>query len=960
MLKQVVPTDFPLFLIHLTKVYLSIIKSFIMFKKFSLFFGLLFFAFWSLSAQNLTDTLKPDPNVRIGKLANGLTYYIQHNSEPKNRVELRLVVNAGSICEKNDQQGLAHLLEHMCFNGTEHFKKSALVDFIEATGVKFGAHLNANTSFDQTIFMLQMPTDRQSLIDSGLLVLEDWAHHVRLTGTEIDKERGVVKEEWRLGLGAQDRMMNKYIPIILKGSRYAQRLPIGKMPVIDTAHYETLRSFYHTWYRPDLMAVIVVGDVNVDQMQQLIEKHFGKLTNPKNEQKRVIYGIPNNKKPLVAVETDKEATTNQVVVFYKHPKNPDVTVEDFKKHLENQLIGNMITARLAEISQKPQAPFMFAGAGYGGFLGRTTDAYTAFAIAKDNQIEKTLKTLLDENKRMQEYGFTPTELARAKKNLIRKYERLYADRNKQNSARLASEYISNFTEKEPIPGIAEEYKLVKELVPQIKLASVDTTASHWVTDTNMVVLITAPQKKGVKVPSEDEVMAIIRAEKDVRLKPYVDKVLRAPLVAGTITPGKIVSIQKEDTLCEKWTLSNGMEVYIKPTDFKNDQVLYKAYSTGGSSLLPDDKVIITRVLTDIIDESGLGQFSGLDLKKKLAGKAVSLSPFFGSLQQGFEGNASPKDLETLFKLQYLYFTAPRRDDEIFQKVINNQENLIKHLSANPRMVFYDTLLQTITSHSPRTIVIPTEAQIKSIRQADIYSVYKKQFQHAAGFKIFLVGNVDKQKLKPLVEKYLASVPTGENLTWKDRTPPFPKGIKKAEVHKGKAPQSQVMIVMQGKYRYTPGNNLVMNALVQALDIELREKVREEESGTYGIYVSPNLDKYPEEKYTLMTGFGCAPKNVDKLVKSVFEVMEKMQKSGPDALTLKKVKETFIRTYETQVRQNNFWLRALTDKTFLGTPIPTVKDYDREVEGLTAEKVKKAAKKYLTTRHYVLGVLKPEK
>ncbi len=931
-----------------------------MFKKSVFLLGFFLFFLWGVQAQPLSDTLKPDPTVKIGKLANGLTYYIQHNNEPKNRVELRLVVNAGSICEKPDQQGLAHLLEHMCFNGTEHFKKSALVDFIEASGVKFGAHLNANTSFDQTIFMLQMPTDRKTLIDSALLVLEDWAHNVRLTGTEIDKERGVVKEEWRLGLGAQDRMMKKYIPVILKGSRYAQRLPIGKMAVIDTAHYETLRSFYHTWYRPDLMAVIVVGDINVDQMQKMIEQHFGKLKNPANEQKRIIYGLPNNKKPLVAIATDKEATMNQVVVFYKHPKQPEVTVAGFKKHLENQLISSMITARLAEITQKPGAPFMYAGAGYGGFLGRTTDAYTAFAIPKDNQIGKALKTLLDENKRMQEYGFTDTELARQKKNLMRKYERLYADRNKQKSASLANEYINNFIEKEPIPGIAEEYKLAKELIPQINLATVDTTAKHWVTDTNMVVLITAPQKKGVKVPDKQEVLSIIEAEKTVQLKPYVDKVLRAPLIAHTIKPGKIVKMEKADSLYDKWTLSNGMEVYIKPTNFKNDQVLYKAYSPGGSSLLPDDKVVITRVFSDIIDESGVGQFSGLELDKKLAGKAVSLSPFLDKLTQGFEGNASPKDLETLFKLQYLYFTNPRQDKEIFEKVITNQENLIKHLSASPKMVFYDSLSKVVTSHSPRALVIPTEKQIRSIKQADIYNIYKKQFQHAAGYKIFLVGNVDEQTLKPLVEKYLASIPTGKALSWKDHTPPFPKGITRVNVYKGKAPQSQVLIVMEGKYRYTPQDNLVMKALVQSLDIELREKVREEESGTYGIYVSPQLTKYPQQKYVLMTGFGCAPKNVERLTNSVFEVMKKVQADGPDALTLKKVKETFIRSYETSVNKNSFWLDRLVDHTFLGTEIPTVKAYDASVEKLTAEKVKKAAKKYLTEKHYVLGVLKPEK
>ncbi len=931
-----------------------------MFKKSVLFIGLFLFALLGSKAQNLSDTLKPNPNVTIGKLTNGLTYYIQHNNEPKDRVELRLVVDAGSINEKNDQQGLAHLLEHMSFNGTKHFKKSALVDFIEASGVKFGAHLNANTSFDQTIYILQMPTDRETLIDSAMLVLEDWAHNVRLEGSEIDKERGVVKEEWRLGLGAQDRMMNKYIPVILKGSRYARRLPIGKMAVVDTAHYQTIRSFYHTWYRPDLMAVIVVGDVNVNQMKKLIEQHFGKISNPQNEKKRVTYGIPGNKKPLIAITTDKEATMNQVVVFYKHPKKHEVLVSGFKKHLENQLISSMITARLAEITQNPGAPFMYAGAGYGGFLGRTTDAYTAFAIAKDNQISNSLKTLFDEGKRMQEYGFTPTELAREKKNLMRKYERLYADKNKQKSSLLAQKYIVNFTDKAPIPGIAEEYKLTKELLPQVKLESLDSVAKHWITDSNMVVLITAPQKKGVKVPTQQDVMSIIETEKTIQLKPYVDKVLRAPLIAHVIKPGKIIQVQKTNPLYEKWTLSNGIEVFVKPTQFKNDQVLYKAYSTGGSSLLPDDKVILTRVFSNIVDESGIGQFNGIDLEKKLAGKAANLTPFMNNLQQGFKGNASPKDLETLFKLQYLFFTSPRQDKEIFQKVITNQENLIKHLSANPRMVFYDSLSRVITSHSPRSIIIPTEAQIKSIRQADIYSIYKKQFQHAAGYKIFLVGNINAQKLKPLVEKYLASIPTGENLTWKDVSSVFPKGVTNVDVYKGSAPQSQVVIVMKGKYRYSPENNLIMNALVQSLNIALREKVREEESGTYGIYVSPTLRKYPKEKYTLMIGFGCSPKNVNKLVKSVFGVIKKIQAEGPNDMTLKKVKETFKRSRETSERENSFWLNQLENSSFYGTKILSVKEYDAAVGNITVEKIKKAAKRYLKTKHYVLGVLKPKK
>jgi len=932
-----------------------------MFKKTIFSFLFLVYTLGGIVAQGLTDSLPIDTQVKTGRLDNGLTYYIRQNKEPKNRLELRLVINAGSICETDNQQGLAHLLEHMCFNGTKHFKKSALVDFIEASGVKFGAHLNASTSFDQTIYMLQIPSNRGGLVDSALLVLEDWAHNVRLEGDEIDKERGVVKEEWRLGLGAQDRMMKQYIPIILKGSRYAKRLPIGKMAVIDTSHYETIRSFYHDWYRPDLMAVIVVGDVPTDSIQQLIEKHFGKFSNPVHEKKRVIYGIPDNKEPLVAIAKDKEAINNQVVLFYKHPKQTVKTVNDYRNYLISQLYNQMMAARLNEITQKPTAPFIYAGAAYGSFLGRTTDAYTGFALAKDNQIEKSLKVLLDEDKRVLDYGFTKTEFERQLKNLKRSYERAFAEKDKTNSSRLIKEYVNHFLTNAPMSGIENEYKLAERLLPSIHLEEVNQLAKQWVSDSNLVVLITAPDKESVEVPTEKAVLNLIKNEKTVQLKPYVDKVLSAPLLLHPPKAGGITKTEKIDTLYEKWTLSNGIEVYVKPTHFKNDEVLYRAYSPGGSSLLPDNKVVMTRIFSNIVNESGLGQFSGIDLQKKLSGKVVELSPFMSSLQHGFKGNASPKDLETLFQLQYLYFTHPRQDEEIFEKGIDNLKNQIKHLSANPQMVFYDSLYQTINMHSLRVIVIPTEKQINSIRRSDLYFTYKKLYEHAAGFKVFIVGNVDTSHLKVLVSRYLASVPTGKGpLNWEDRTTSFPKGENRVEVMKGSEPQSRVALVMKGKYRFNDHNNLIVNAFVQSLNIELRERVREEESGTYGIYVSPYLSKYPKPEYSLMLGFGCAPENVNRLVKSVFAVMVKMKKEGPDALTLKKVKETFLRSYESDVRKNNYWLNKLIDLDFEGLPINTSTTYEAKVNAISVGDIRKAAKKYITEKHYVLGVLIPEK
>lgn len=411
---------------------------------------------------------------------------------------------------------------------------------------------------------------------------------------------------------------------------------------------------------------------------------------------------------------------------------------------------------------------------------------------------------------------------------------------------------------------------------------------------------------------------------------------------------------------DKWTLSNGMEVFIKPTNYKNDEVLYKAYSLGGSSLFPDDKVIMSRVLGNIVNESGLGKFSDVELQKKLSGKVVSLSPNIDLMTQGYSGSASPKDLETLLKLQYLFFTQPRQDNSIFDKVIDDLKNQIKHVSANPKMVFYDSLYQVVTEHSPRLIVIPTEKQVNSIWQSQIYKVYKDQFQHAAGYKVFFVGNVNEDVLKPLVEKYLASIPTGEALHWKDVTPGFPKGENKVTVHKGTEPQSSVILVMKGDYKYNDHNNLLMDALVQTLNIELREKVREQESGTYGISMWPTLDKYPREQYSLMLNFGCAPKNVDKLVGSVFEIYEKFRKEGPSESTLKKVKETFIRTRESDGRKNSFRLNQIISSQFEGDQIQSNSEYDAAVNAISVAELKRFAKKYLTMDHYVLGVLKPEK
>ncbi len=930
-----------------------------MIKKLSALFLFLATTIISVQAQETEKLLQPDPQVKTGKLDNGLVYYIRHNEEPKNRVELRLAINAGSICEDDDQQGLAHLLEHMCFNGTEHFEKSALVDFLEKTGVKFGAHLNAYTSFDETVYMLQMPTDRAGLIDSAFLVLEDWAHNVTLDSTEIDKERGVVKEEWRLGLGAQQRMMKKYIPIILKDSKYARRIPIGQMDVIDTAHYSTLRRFYHDWYRPDLMAVIVVGDIDPDKMEQEIKDHFSSIKNPVPERKRETYDIPGNKEPLIAIETDEEAMFSLVSLNYKHPRKKEKTINDYREHLIHSLYSGMLNQRLMEIAQKPDAPFMYSGVYYGGYLGRTLDAYSAYAMAKENKLGESLKVLMDENMRVEKHGFTETEFERQKERMLRNYEKQFNEKDKQPSRNFVQEYLNNFLEDEPYPGIEAEYEMVKELLPGIKLEEVNILPKKWITDTNMIVLITAPEKEGLKVPTEQEVMEIIKQAENSQQEAYEDKVSDNPLVTDKIEPGKIINITKQDTLYEKWELSNGMTVYVMPTDFKNDEILYQAYSAGGSSLVDDSDILEAKLLPEVLSNSGIGEFDAIALGKKLAGKICYVGPYLYDLNHGFKGNSSVKDLETMLQEQYLYFMHPRQDSSAFQKVIETHKDRNKFILNNPRVAFYDTLSKVTTMNSPRSVPFPSVEQLEKVDMQKIFDIYKKLYQHANGFRVFFVGNVDTETLKPLVEKYLASIPVGgEALTWKDVEPGFPEGKTEFTYYKGKEPQSQVVLTSRDPYDYNGKNNLIMKTMKKVLSIKLREKVREEESGTYGIFVRNSVSKYPKKERSFMIGFGCAPENTDKLVKVVFQQMDSLKINGPAAEDMVKAKETFIRERETDDRLNKKWLQRLIDYDFLGKKIISADEYKKEVEAVTAEDVKKLANQYIPTDHYVLGVLKP--
>ena len=910
---------------------------------------------------NLETPIAVDPNVKIGKLDNGMTYYIRKNIKPENRVELRLAVNTGSVMENDDQQGLAHFTEHMCFNGTRNFPKNELINFLQKSGVGFGADINAYTSFDETVYMLQLPTDEKGLLEKGYQVLEDWAHYVTFDSKEIDKERGVITEEWRLGLGADDRMMKKYLPIIFQGSKYAERVPIGKIDIIENFKHETLRSFYHDWYRPDLQSIMIVGDVNVDSAEAYVKAHFGSIPASDVKRERTVYDLPANKDPLIAIETDKEATNNTVFMFYKHPHVVKKTLGDFREGLLEELYNAMLSSRLSELAQKPDCPFVNASTSYGSFLARNCDAYLSYGMSKENQIGKTLETIMNENQRVKLHGFTATEFEREKKSMFSEYETASKEFDKTESSHFASQYVDNFLSGEPIPGAQKAFKYMKNLLPGITLEEVNALAQKWITDDNLALVITAPDKPGVIVPTKEEVLNIINKAKTANLDAWVDNYKEAPLVEDQLSGGTVTSKKTDDALgLTELTLSNGVQVILKPTTFKNDEVLLSAYSPGGSSLYADDQFISANYTTQVINMSGIGQFDNIALQKKLQGKIVELTPYIDDIKEGLNGKVSPKDLETLFELTYLYFKSPRKDTATFRTFISQTKNQLKFMKSNPVMAFYDTIFKSAYPGYKRMIIFPSEKQIDQINLDLLYRIYQERFADASDFKFFIVGSFKVDSIMPFIEKYLGSLPSiNRNETWKDLSPKLADGVKTVTFKKGQDPQSMVAMVMSDPMEWTDKDRMGLSMLKEILEIKLVEVIREKLSGVYSPQVMANFEKYPKAHFDFMVFFGCSPKTTDKLSKAVFGEMEKIRKKGPTEVDLGKAKESLIRQRETSLEKNEFWLKYLENGMLNGDDYDKISTYKDRVQAMTIEDLKLAADKYFRTDHYVRVVLMPE-
>ena len=903
-----------------------------------------------------------DENVKIGKLENGLTYYIRKNSLPEKRVEMRLAINAGSLYETDEQQGLAHFTEHMCFNGTKNFPKAELVNFLEKMGIKFGGDLNAYTSFAETVYMLFLPTDNDELLSKGFQVLEDWAHNVSFEDKEIDKERGVIIEEWRLGLGADDRMRKRAFPIIFKDSKYADRIPIGKKEILETFKYETIRKSYKDWYRPNLMSVIVVGDIDIAKTEETIKNQFSKLTNPVNFSERTEYSLPDNNEPLISIETDKEATGNMLMYFIKHPHKIQATVEDFKDGLKAQIYGGILNNRLRELGQNPDCPYIMAYTYFSEFLARSNDAYMSYSMPKENKIAEAFELLLTESMRVKQFGFTQTEFERQKAEILMNYERAAKEVDKTESKVFTQQCLNNFLSKDPIMGAKNEFELTKKLLNEINLEEVNSLAKQWLIDKNQGIMVTAPEKEGSIVPTKAEILAILEKVKTLKLDAYVDNVSDSPLIENKPAEAKIISrTENTEFGYTEIKYENGVRVILKPTDFKNDEILLSAYSPGGSSQYPDADILSANYSTSIIASSGIGKFDNTELEKKLSAQKVDVNPTIDELSEGFEGNCSPNDFETMMQLVYLYFTQARKDSMAYGAFMSKMTNQFKFFRSSPQVAFSDTLVKIISSGNPRAIAIPTDSQLETVRLNKVYEIFTDRFSDADDFNFFIVGSFKIDSVLPFISSYLGALPTKHRKeTWKDVSSKFPETTKEVTINKGLEPKSMVAVIMSGKFDWNYKEKLKLQIATDVLNIKLRESLREEQGGVYGVQIMNRTEKYPNPKYQVFVAFGCSPKNVKKLAKTVFNEVGKINKNGPTEEDLSKVKETMIRERETMLKKNKFWLSAIENSYYYNDDLKVINTYVEDINSITIDDVKAVANKYFTKEHYVKVVLMPEK
>lgn len=916
------------------------------------------------SAKAQGSLIPNDPNVKIGKLSNGLTYYIRKNTEPNNRAELYLATRIGSLMEDDNQQGLAHFTEHMAFNGTKDFPKNEMINYLQKAGVRFGADLNAYTGFDQTVYQLPIPTDSAAVFKTGFKILANWAGKIIMEGDEIDKERGVIVEEDRQrGKNAQDRMSKQLLPVLLKGSRYADRLPIGKIDILNTFTHDKIRNFYKDWYRPNLQAVIAVGDFDVTEVEQLIKDNFSGLTNPANPRPRLSYDLPDNKAPLVKIITDPEQQYNVAQIMYKQRGDVLKSTADYKKSMIYNMINNMLASRIQEIMQKGNAPFLQAQSGYGAYQGGLVSGINAFqsvAVSTSGAtLEKAFTAVLAENERMSKYGFMQSELDVTKKNVEAGNEKRLKEKDKTGSSSFVQKYLNHFLTGTSIPSTEYAYELTKKALAEITLAEVNALAKTLITKDNQIIIVQAPEKEKANLPTEAQLLAALKNASN-NVTAYVDNSVNKPLLDKKPVAGKIVSEQKNDKVgVTTLTLSNGIKVLLKPTDFKNDQIIFNSFSKGGTSLATDENLQSVGAV-GLIPGSGVGDFNPTQLNKLLAGNTGRAGAYIGDLYQGYNGSASPKDLETAFQMVYAYGTNPRKDPEIFNKSLKDFRVSLENKGADPESVFADTVQAVLSSYHKRSMPL-TPADLDKISLDVAFDFYKDRFADNSEQTFVIVGAFDVENIKPLIETYIASLPSlNKKQDFVDNGVYPPKGKVSKTVYKGLEDKASVQLYIHGDYEYSADTNIQLDALKAALENKIMERLREKESGVYSPQVGLSVGKYPKAHYYFTISFSCATANVEKLIAAALDEVNHIQDNGATADDLSKFKSEEQRQIELSLRDNSFWLNYLTNREKYGDNLDQILNIKERLDKVTVETSKATAQKYLSDDNYIRLVLMPQK
>ncbi|MCF7948887.1 MAG: insulinase family protein [Spirochaetia bacterium] len=936
-----------------------------------------------------SQELELNDEVLYGQLDNGLTYYIRSNSRPKDRLQMRLVVDAGSILEQDDQRGLAHFVEHMAFNGTEKYEKDSIIDYLEKTGMSFGPDINASTSFDQTIYKLDLPTgaaeqeknQEQTTVAKGVDILKEWAFRIAFAPEQVEDEKGVVIEEWRGARGAAARMREEYLPVLFRNSRYAERLPIGKMDVIRAAEPEDLDQFYSAWYRPELMAVVAVGDMEPEKIEALIKETFSGADprdNPRDKPQddpqnkglqRPSYSVPPAEEHEFAVVTDPEAQRTQVQMLSLHEPFRIKTEQDYRTSLVIGMYGQMVRARLSEKTEQSDPPYVNGYFGLTNYL-RNNDATVWGALAREGQVERALRTLLEEERRISEFGFTEGELQRAKENLRSRMQRVYEERDKTESGSFAGEYIRHFLAGEAAPGIEREWQLTQKYLPEISLEDIRRVREQIIRSGGAkTTIVTGPEKAGLEYPSPEELRELVEQVQASKVEPYRDDFSGLKLIDKLPEPGSIESteaitipVAEEDISYHEFTLSNGAKVVYRQTDYKNEQVLFSAFSYGGASLVEDEDYYAAVMAPSFVQAAGLGEYSPSDLRKLTAGKQAQVSPSIGDLTEGFSGSARPEDLELLFQQVYLYFTAPRRDSDLFQSYQQRLQGVLQNRRSNPDVLLNDTVTEMLFDDHPRRQPYTAE-RIGEITEDQVYRIFSERFASPADFTFTFVGNLNPQKLKRLAALYLGSIEpaasTNSRESWVDRGVRFTDTEAREEVYAGIAEKSRVNRLYFGSYDWSLEHNSSLESLRKLLEIRLREKVREEAGGTYGVGVSVSTSRDPVNRYLLSITFNCDPSRVEELNSIIDSELSVLADQPVEADYIEKIRSTRSSSLQEALETNGFWLGKLQSIQRHRLDPESALAVGSRIQSTTAESLHRAARSYLSEATTLRAILYPE-